>query len=1306
MAFLKMCMKVFMCSVVLGYHASSLLGQNLVPNPSFETYTTCPMGVGMGGNMLCPPWVSPVTTADYFNVCDFTQFTGVPYNFQGFQYAHTGVAYAGFYTKTQGQSYREWVQAPLLAPLIAGFCYKVSFWVNSCNVGCATDQMGALLNSDGNLANGTPQVSWGTQLIADSVDWVNLTGFFVAQGNEAFITIGTMAPDNVTHFDPACGNMPFYGYYYVDDVLVELVDFGTVDVDLGPDVTVCDSFIIDPGNPDFIYHWSNGAVGPTLTVYTSGTYSVTASYGCDEEVDEIEVTILHPVEVEIDPDSMLICEGDGFDIELDPDLGTYIWSEGTNGPNITLTEAGTYSVTLDDGCTLSSDTIQITTLAPPLPFTLGADTTLCPGESYDITFDAGLGDFEWQDGSGDSFYTIDNDITYALTISNMCGEESDDLEVTIVQPPVLVLEPQSVFICGDQPYDLQLDPDQGQYTWNDGTMSNEYTITETGYYFVTVSNVCGEESGEIYVSFTDIPDFDLGPDQVLCTSDTVDLLVPFQNGTYTWQDGSHNTTYEVTASGTYALTVSNSCGIDFDSVQVDFTPPIISPTLGPDFSLCPGQQAVLYAGSPGASYLWSDASTADSLVVSASGTYFVTAYTACESFTDSLVVAINSDPPSIQLPADFDLCQGQTITLDAGVSGVTYLWSDGSVMPQLQVTMPGTYALTVSNTCGTSIDTVIIGAGDIVPGVALGADTSICAGGIFTLSPAYTNVDSWLWQDGSTLTSLEVTTPGVYHVEVSNSCGSAFDTLVVGLLPAIPTIDLGADATICAGQAAMFNIPWSGVDIVWSDGSTGNSITVNTAGSVYATVSNSCGTSADTALVTLLPEPPDFDLGPDQTICPGEVFIMDPGLSGVSFVWQDGSTNPAYQATTGGTYIVTVSTVCGSESDTLVLTESTNGPMVDLGPDVEACEGEIVTIASGISGVQYVWQDGSTQSVLSVAVPGLYSVTVTNLCGVDMDTVEVVYHPLPPGQELGPDTSLCEGLSLVLRAVTDPNFSVLWQDQSSQQTYTVTLPGLYSVQVSNQCGETTDSVEVTYLDAPDPFYLGPDTLICAGETVVLQAPVTPYVVRWSDGSTGPQLVVSSMGVYGLEVSNECGLVIDSLAVVVSTEVPIVQLQPEWLWCPGDQFTLDAGQVFSATYLWSTGATSSAIEVGNPGLYTVEVKSACGEAGGQSEVVMKDDCPTGPVFYIPNVFTPDGNGVNDVFSVYTDIPNDILSMQGKILDRWGNVVFASGDNPFTWDGHFAGELMNPGVYVYTVKVRYVTPNGEKEEVFSGDVTLVK
>ena len=131
-----------------------------------------------------------------------------------------------------------------------------------------------------------------------------------------------------------------------------------------------------------------------------------------------------------------------------------------------------------------------------------------------------------------------------------------------------------------------------------------------------------------------------------------------------------------------------------------------------------------------------------------------------------------------------------------------------------------------------------------------------------------------------------------------------------------------------------------------------------------------------------------------------------------------------------------------------------------------------------------------------------------------------------------------------------------------------------------------------------------------------------------------------------------------------------------------------------------------IEVDVPGHYSVDVATPCYTASGNSAIVEDDDCFPRPTFFIPNLFSPNDDVINDVFTITYSSSAQIISMEGTIFDRWGNLVYSSADIPFTWDGHFNDEAMMPGVYVYVIKLRYMTSDGEFDEVFSGDVTLVK
>ena len=142
------------------------------------------------------------------------------------------------------------------------------------------------------------------------------------------------------------------------------------------------------------------------------------------------------------------------------------------------------------------------------------------------------------------------------------------------------------------------------------------------------------------------------------------------------------------------------------------------------------------------------------------------------------------------LPDQISLCQGDSVTLDAQSGNVSYLWNDNSQNQQLLITTPGTYSVTVSNACGTDVDTTIILDGGPAPMVALGNDFEICLGETVILAPVFSNVDTWLWHDNSTLPTFTASGAGTITVEVSNSCSTDYDTLVVSLLQPVPSLDL------------------------------------------------------------------------------------------------------------------------------------------------------------------------------------------------------------------------------------------------------------------------------------------------------------------------------------------------------------------------------------------------------------------------------------------------------------------------------------------------------------------------------------
>ena len=179
-----------------------------------------------------------------------------------------------------------------------------------------------------------------------------------------------------------------------------------------------------------------------------------------------------------------------------------------------------------------------------------------------------------------------------------------------------------------------------------------------------------------------------------------------------------------------------------DTVNIQFNPDSLYPDLGPDVALCPGNSVTLFAGNAFDTYLWQDMSVADSLIVSVPGMYTVTVSDACGMGVDTILVVASGTPPQIDMVDSLVLCTGSQLILDGGISGVDYLWNDGSILSTLTIDTPGIYSLTVSNNCGTDTETVVIEEGGTAPVIDLGNNITLCTGESQMIAPDLSNAES------------------------------------------------------------------------------------------------------------------------------------------------------------------------------------------------------------------------------------------------------------------------------------------------------------------------------------------------------------------------------------------------------------------------------------------------------------------------------------------------------------------------------------------------------------------------------------
>lgn len=212
-----------------------------------------------------------------------------------------------------------------------------------------------------------------------------------------------------------------------------------------------------------------------------------------------------------------------------------------------------------------------------------------------------------------------------------------------------------------------------------------------------------------YLKINRAPVVSLGNDQTICTGTTTTLDAGNPGATYLWNTGATTRTITVGTAGNYSVIVTNSSGCSsFDTVVVNT---ITSPTqaLGADIQACVGQNVVLDAGNPNATYVWNTGATTRTINPTTSGTYIVavTGTGGCVT-RDTVVVTFNA-LPVVNLGADLNICIEDTTTLDAGNPGATYLWSTGATTRTIRVNQAGTYTVTVTNALGcANTDQVVV----------------------------------------------------------------------------------------------------------------------------------------------------------------------------------------------------------------------------------------------------------------------------------------------------------------------------------------------------------------------------------------------------------------------------------------------------------------------------------------------------------------------------------------------------------------------------------------------------------------------
>lgn len=176
--------------------------------------------------------------------------------------------------------------------------------------------------------------------------------------------------------------------------------------------------------------------------------------------------------------------------------------------------------------------------------------------------------------------------------------------------------------------------------------------------------------------------------------------------------------------------------------------------------------------------------------------------------------------------------------------------------------------------------------------------------------------------------------------------------------------------------------------------------------------------------------------------------------------------------------------------------------------------------------------------------------------------------------------------------------------------------------------------------------------------------------------------------------------IDSISVKINCDTNYFDIGPDLSICPGDTIFLDA-TVPNGTYLWQDSISTSLRTVANTGVYWVQVADVCGLRTDSVEVFAEVECEPFSLV-LPNVFSPNADGINDVFEPIEIV--GVKALNTQIFNRWGNLVFTTDNPKIGWDGKSSkGCELNPGVYFWNLS--YIKENGISNKL-NGHITLMR
>jgi gliding motility-associated-like protein len=460
---------------------------------------------------------------------------------------------------------------------------------------------------------------------------------------------------------------------------------------------------------------------------------------------------------------------------------------------------------------------------------------------------------------------------------------------------------------------------------------------------------------------------------------------------------------------------------------------------------------------------------------------------------------------------------------------------------------------------------------------------------------------------------------------------------------------------------------------------------------------------SDTALLTLIAlELPEVDLGPDQVLCDGdEWMIMLDGNA--SFLWQDGSTSNSYLATAPGIYQITATNINGCTATDAIEIEFSPPPAIANEGLLRLCPED-----------QQSWFDQMIDG------PGTYThgISGSNGCDSIQHLLEVIYDSQPDVTLTG-DTVLCEAATGMLQLT--PGYTYQWAHGPVTAEVVIQQPGTYSVTVTDGQSVCVRILEVEVKSSP--LIVLPDIQVnpplCpddeAGTIILGQLPggQPPLLMRIEGELIYEDTIVSDYlpGSYLLEVEDVLGCKKSIIITVPQAPAYTLQTTPEVILEAGTIGTITAGGTIPppVTYTWHPPSLIVWQEANQVGVTTAESGllnlTAIDANGCVYEATIQLIVQDNTVLYIPTAFSPNEDGINDVWMPVPGNEKEYFLSNLSVFDRWGNLIYQNSGPAGTtgWDGKSGSKMCDPGVYVFMFTIEGESQN---QQNYSGEIILLR